>query len=129
MSDENVEIAKGWIERWNGGERLLVEDEVDPEAEVFSRFRPEPYRGRDGVRQWIAEIDQQFDEWRLTVEEWLSGSGGVVAAGRLRIRGRTSSLEFEEQVAIVFELRSGRLLRMLLFTDRAEALEAAGLSG
>ena len=45
MSEENVEIAKGWLDRWNRGERSVQVDEIHSDVEVVSRFRPEPYRG------------------------------------------------------------------------------------
>ena len=30
MSQENVEIAKGWLDRWNRGERSVQVDEIHP---------------------------------------------------------------------------------------------------
>jgi hypothetical protein len=27
-------------------------------------------RGPAGVRRWFREIEEQFDEWEITVEEW-----------------------------------------------------------
>jgi ketosteroid isomerase-like protein len=127
MSQENVELVKRWIDAWNRGERSLPENQVHPDAKVVSRFRPEPFRGRDGFEQWIQEIDEQFQEWRIAVDDWRS-AGDRVALGQLHLRGRTGGVEFDQSAAAVVEVSDGRLFRLRLFADHAEALEAAGLS-
>jgi ketosteroid isomerase-like protein len=127
MSQENVEIAKSWIERWNSGERS-VDGEIHPEVEVVSRFRPQPYRGAEGVRQWIDEIDEQFEQWRIVVDDWRDQGDYVVALGRLQLQGRTSGVEFNPPMGAIIEVRDGKLFRLRPFASPDEALEAAGLS-
>lgn len=43
-------------------------------------------------------------------------------------RGKGSGVEVEGDVAFVFTVRQGKLVRWQMFTSRAEALEAAGLA-
>jgi ketosteroid isomerase-like protein len=128
MSQENVELVKRWIDAWNRGERSLSEGEVDPDLVIESRFRPEPYSGVGGVEQWTREIDDQFQEWRIEMTNWRSKGNLVVALGQLHIRGRAGGVEFDQPAAAVVEVRDGKLLRLRLFADHAEALETAGLS-
>ena len=128
MSEENVEIAKGWLDRWNRGERSVQVDEIHSDVEVVSRFRPEPYRGLEGVQQWIDEVDEQFQEWRLAVDDWRDEGNCVVALGQLHLRGRTSAVEFEQKVGAIVEVKDGKLFRVRFFASPEEALEAAGLS-
>jgi ketosteroid isomerase-like protein len=128
MSQENVELVRHWIDGWNRGQRSLPENEIHPDVKVMSRFRPEPYCGRDGFEQWIQEIDQQFQEWRIAVDDWRSAGNRVVALGQLHLRGRTGGVEFDQSAAAMVEVSDGRLFRLRLFVDHAEALEAAGLS-
>jgi len=127
MSQENVEIVRRLVERWNRGERS-ADDAIHPEIEIVSRFRPDPYRGRDGLEQWMREIDEQFEEWEIAVDEWRSEGNRVVAIGQLHIRGRIGGIELDPPAAAVVELADNKVFRLQLFGDRAEALEAAGLS-
>ena len=96
--------------------------------EVVSRFRPEQYRGAKGVQQWIDEVDEQFQEWRLAVDDWRDEGNGVVALGQLHLRGRTSAVEFEQKVGAIIEVKDGKLFRVRFFASPEEALEAARLS-
>ena len=43
-------------------------------------------------------------------------------------RGRGSGIELEADTAVVFEVRDGRVVRIEGYMDRAQALEAAGVS-
>jgi len=127
MSQENVEVVQRWIDAWNRGERSFPDNEVHPDVKVVSRFRPEPYYGRDGVEQWIREVDEQFQEWRISVDAWRDVGSQVVALGQLHLRGRTGGVEFDQAAAAVVEVIDGKLLKLRFFADQAEALEAAGL--
>jgi hypothetical protein len=98
MSQENVKLVKRAIDAWNRGERSLPDDPVHPEVEVLSRFRPEPYRGRDGFEQWMREIDEQFAEWRLAIDDWRSTGNRVVALGQLHLRGRAGACSSTSQL-------------------------------
>jgi ketosteroid isomerase-like protein len=51
----------------------------------------------------------------------------VVAAVRLRGRGRGSGIEVDARFYEVYTLRQGKIVRMDQFTQRSEALEAVGL--
>ena len=85
-------------------------------------------RGRAGVRRYLREIDEQFDQWNLVVEDWRDAGDCVAALGHVRLRGRRSGVAFEQPVGILFEIRGGQLLRFESFLDEPDdALKAAGL--
>ncbi len=128
MSEENVQLARELFDRWNRGEREFSDDEVDPEVQVVSRFQTEPFRGRDGLRRWMEEIDQHFQEWHLVVDEWRDTGAQVVGLGHIRLRGQESGVGFDQPMGWLVGVRDGRLLRMQTFATPGEALEAAGLS-
>ena len=128
MARGNIEMAKTWLDRWNRGERALPEDEIHADVEVVSRFRPEPYRGLEGIRLWTAEIDEHFEEWSILVEDWRDPGENVVALGQIQLRGRSSSVQFDQPAGAIFEIRDGKLSRLRLFNSHKETLEAAGLS-
>jgi ketosteroid isomerase-like protein len=129
MSEENVELVKNAFSRWNAGERTFT-DEIHPGVEILSRGLMEGrlLRGREGVQRWFREVDEQFDEWRITTKEWRDAGDYVVAIGQFHMHGRESGITFDQPVGWLFEIRDGQVLRMETFLDEpAEALEAAGL--
>jgi ketosteroid isomerase-like protein len=129
MSQENVEFARSVLTRWNAGERRFSDEEIHPEAVLVSRILGESVRGRAGVRRYLREIDEQFDQWNLVIEDWHDAGDFGAALGHVRLRGRRSGVAFDQPVGILFEIREGQLLRFETFLDQpAEALQAAGLS-
>lgn len=128
MSQENIEIAKSWLDRWNRGQRTLPDDEIHADVEVVSRFRAEPYRGLEGIRLWTAEIDEHFEEWHIVVEDWRDAGEDVVGLGRIQLRGRSSSVQFDQPAGVIVEIRDAKLSRLRLFNSHKETLKAAGLS-
>ena len=49
-------------------------------------------------------------------------------SGRSTFAGRESRVEFDQPMAWLIGFRDGRVLRMEMFPDHSEALEAAGLT-
>jgi ketosteroid isomerase-like protein len=130
MSQENVELVRSWLSRWNAGERSFA-DQIHPDAEILDRGLMEGrlLRGRDGARRLFREIDEQFDEWTLTMEEWRDAGDYVVALGQVRMHGRGSGITFDQPAGWLVEIRDGQIFRLENFLDDPkDALEAAGLS-
>jgi ketosteroid isomerase-like protein len=130
MSQENVELVRDIVSRWNAGERTFA-DEIHPDAVILSRGLMEGrlLRGREGARRLFREIDEQFDRWRIDTEEWRDAGDHVVVLGRAHMHGRESGITFEQPVGWLFEIRDGQVFRFETFLDKpADALEAAGLS-
>ena len=128
MSKENIEFAQSVFDRWNAGERRFPDDEIHSDVVVVSRILGKAVRGREGVRRYLREIDEQFDEWSLAVEEWRHAADFVAALGHVRLQGRRSKVAFDQPVGILFEIRDGQLLRFETFLDEpTDVLQAAGL--
>jgi ketosteroid isomerase-like protein len=130
MSEENVEIARSWLSRWNAGERSFQDEEIHPEVVIVSRgVLDRTVRGHAGLRRYLREIDEQFDEWEAAMEDWRDAGDCVVALGHIHLHGRRSGVAFDQPVGFFYEIRGGQLLRFETFLDKpADALEAAGLS-
>jgi ketosteroid isomerase-like protein len=128
MSRENVEFARSVFDRWNAGERRFPDEEIHPDVVVVSRLLGKPERGRAGVRRYLREIDEHFDEWTMAIEDWRDAGDCVAALGHVRLHGRRSGVAFDQPVGILFEIRGGQLLRFETFLDDpTDALKAAGL--
>jgi ketosteroid isomerase-like protein len=128
MSQENVEFAQSVFSRWNAGERRFPDEQVHPDVVLLSRILGTAVHGREGVRRYLLEIDEQFDEWTITIDDWRDEGDWVAALGRVRFHGRRSGVAFDQAVGILFEIREGQLVRFETFPgEPARALEAAGL--
>ena len=132
MSQENVEIVRRLIEAWNSNEPDTVIDILDPGIVLDATRRlvnPKTYTGIQGMRRMLAESHEVWEEFRMEPDELVDAGDRVVAIGRWVGRGAGSGVEVQLPVADVFTLHDGRIVRSEIgFTDRAEALEAAGLS-
>jgi ketosteroid isomerase-like protein len=118
-------VRRIWAQ-WNSGDRVVRDDQVDPEVEIHSALTQAVYRGRDGARRWMREIDEQFSDWRVELDSiGEPREGVVVATGSISMRGRQSGLDLEQPAGWVVELRDGRLLRLHNFVDPAEAARFA----
>ena len=60
--------------------------------------------------------------------ELIDAGDRVVALVRLAATGRGSGIEVTQRFATVLTLREGKVVKLISYATRAEALEAAGLS-
>jgi ketosteroid isomerase-like protein len=128
MSDGKIEIVRrvyAAASRRDLGEML---DLCDDDAE----FAPlvgdgEPYRGPDGARRLLAELDQVWSEFTIEVREAIAIGDNVVATLHARRRGRRSGGEIETFSVAVWSFQRDKLWRGRHYASRAEALDAAGL--
>jgi ketosteroid isomerase-like protein len=88
------------------------------------------YHGRDGVGEWLAGLDDAFEEIRYEVEEVTDlGEGRVLSVIRVQGHGKFSKIEVNYRFVPVFTFREHKVVRMDRYGDRAEALAAAGHTG
>jgi ketosteroid isomerase-like protein len=103
----------------------------DPEVEfvsIFAGMEGRTYRGYDGLHQYFADMRDAWDEFHRDIEGVTdAGNDQVVVFFHLHGTARASGIPVDERVTTVFRLREGRLHRMVVYRDRDEALEAAGL--
>ena len=85
------------------------------------------YHGHDGVREFWRVFIEPWDEFRIEIEGTRATGDLVIAFVRFYAKAR-EGLELEAPFVHVGEFRSGKMIRFRSFDDRAEALEAAGLS-
>ena len=131
----NVETLGALVELWNSADRRVtpeVRERIDSDMEIqgpLSSITGRPYRGVEGVRQWLADIDDQFSVWEVRDHEIRELSDDRFAIlSSIHARGRESSVELDWPAGALVEFRDGRLWRLKIYSSRAEALEALGLS-
>jgi ketosteroid isomerase-like protein len=128
----NAARVRRAIERWNGGDRSVPLEDIDPDVEIRTgisdAFQGEPFRGHEGARQWLAALDENFETWEVIMDEVHERGDRVVVLGSVRARGRGSGVELDQKVGWVYEFRDGRMIRLDTYYDHAQAAAAGGLS-
>jgi ketosteroid isomerase-like protein len=132
MSRENVAAFKRALDAYNRRDVEAFVTEFDPAAEwqslnlvMFGR-ESTVYRGHDGIRGFMREVDEAFADVRVEFLEARDLGEHIVVVGHLRARGRASGAETDSPIAWVVEFANGRVVRMRDYLDPGEALEAAG---
>ena len=93
---------------------------------IMAALEGRSYHGREGVRQWLADLRRDWEVFEPTQEEVRDlGGGAFLVLGRWRARGRGSGVELEQAAAWLQQWRDGRLVRLQTFTSQDEALQAA----
>ena len=132
MSQENVEIGepvRRLFAAFNKRDWGAFSAELDPEVEYAPVEEDAVYRGPEAFLQYVERWLEAWDTFLGEAEEIEStpAEDRAFIALRFRGRGKGSGAEFDDRIFWVGELRGGRLYRISEYTDRAEALEAAGL--
>jgi hypothetical protein len=132
MSQENVEVVRAMIDRFNR-DGFLAEEFFDPDVDLFNvRESPLPgsYHGYEGLRQWREEVFDVVEEGRFEIDNLqdVDEADLVIYGIRLLGRARHTRLEIDIAWTNVNWIRDGRIYRSKSFTNHADALEAAGLS-
>jgi ketosteroid isomerase-like protein len=118
MEEAEAIVREVW-RRWNSGDRELDELLFDPGFEVRSALAQGLYRGPDEVRQWMGEIDEQFEDWQLSIDGIRPLDGDrMLVWGAIRGRGRQSGIDLDDAAAWIIGFRGGRLLSVNNFIGR-----------
>lgn len=103
---------------------------VAPEFQYDLTRTDSPLRGvygRDELRGVIEDFLGSWESARYEPHELIGAGEHVVVPFASHFRGR-QGIEMTMEAVWVFTFRDGALVRLMLFQDRAEALEAAGVA-
>jgi ketosteroid isomerase-like protein len=129
MSQENVERVRRGYEALNRGELRpesfgagfeIVEPPEQPGAETR--------RGPKGVSDSMTALTEAFDDLQYHPERLIESGNKVVVLLRVRGRGKGSGIVVESNVAHVWTLQGPKPVRVEIYLDVAQAMEAVGLS-
>lgn len=131
VAEENAKTMRAAMEAFNrrdgeGFGALLARDaEIVP---VRAALEGTVYRGPDAAHQYCTAVDESWENLRWEVEEIREGGDWVLALGRIRGRGRGSGADFDAKAAWLAYFSEGLVTRFHTYANRAEGLEAAGIS-
>jgi ketosteroid isomerase-like protein len=136
MSEENVEIVRRSFEVLNreGIEKLFSDGMFSPELVLDGSASGIPgvdvYRGYSEVvkffrEDWFAAFP--FADWEIVIEEPIAHGDRVISTSRQQGRGSSSGAEAELHLGNVHTVEAGQIVRVEVYSDRSQALKAAGL--
>ena len=129
MSQENVEIVRTRYEHLARGDFSPLAEVADDYEFVTSPEVPDAgtYRG-EAAQRWVKSWVESFEGLTIEATEIIDAGDKVFAALLQRGRLRGSQTQVEGRWWEVDTFREGNVARTEIFPDRAQALEAAGLS-
>jgi ketosteroid isomerase-like protein len=129
MSQENVEIVRGFYEAFNRGDRdgwaRLLGSDVE---HIPLNIGGSTGRGVEGVVRVISEFTSHFESYEVFPERFYDAGDQIVLLLYRRARSARTRVLIEDRFGQVVSLRNGRIVRFHSFPGVSEALEAAGLS-
>jgi ketosteroid isomerase-like protein len=130
MSQENVEIVR---QAWSGLDRGDLDaafKDAAPDVEFDQTRALGMDRGVYTLDEFKRLTESFINTWasvRWEADELIDAGEHVVLAFTNRLTGR-DGITLEAHGTLVWTFRAERFVRVCLYQDRAEALEAAGLS-
>ncbi len=114
-----------------GLDALLEHFHADAEYDITAAIGPYAgmYYGRAAIRNFLADYLESWEYVRMEPEDIIDAGGDhVVVLLRLQMRGKGSGVEVEAQTVNLWTMRDGIAVRMAVYNDKTDALEAVGLS-
>jgi ketosteroid isomerase-like protein len=133
MTDESIgSLARRWSKAFNECDIQVLEELTDEDFEFVpylgSLIETSVFRGHDGLRKYFDDSRAAGEEIKVRQAEVREAGDHTISFGELRGKGRASGLEVRVPLTWVGDWRDGKLVRLVSYTDRDEALKAAGLS-
>ena len=130
VSQENIDFVRSGYDRFNAGERVPEDwfwhadaeyhaSSEDPDADV--------HRGIEAIRSQFATWVEAYPDLKVEILEADSSGDQVYLWVRFRGHGAASGIPLEMELAHVYTIRDGKAARVVEYTDRRQAREAAGL--
>jgi ketosteroid isomerase-like protein len=95
----------------------------DFELDITDRvLNPASYRGEQGLRQFLAEVDELWESMDMKIERLVERDDEVLALLLVDIKGRGSGLELQDRIAQRWTTRDGKFVRMRVYSDQEAAL-------
>jgi ketosteroid isomerase-like protein len=133
MSREAVEVVQRIFDAVGRDDRRAILSLYDPDVEwdtsrgsLGELLGGTIYRGHEGLRTLFRHLQEPWEDYEDRLEEVIDvGGENVVTVVTTSGRGRASGVEVEQRQAAVWTIRDRKVARVIWFSTRDEALEAA----
>ena len=127
MSQENVKIVRAALDAYDRRDLEALRKLAAPDCEVDWSRSIGPQHGVYGVDEALEVLPgAAFESVRNEAEEFIEAGNHVITPVIGHFRGR-DGIEVTARFTYVWTFRDGACVRITLYQERAEALEAAGL--
>jgi uncharacterized protein len=131
---DSVELVRGMYEAFAAGDVNAVLEAQDENVEWYvaehSPYHPgKAFVGRQAVLEGVlARIPQDFEGFRIEVRRVVGCGETVVAENRYHATGRATGMPLDIQVAHVWDIRDGKVVRWQQYLDTWELGRVLGVS-
>ena len=127
MSQENVEVVRRMFEAFVRGLQCAIGAAFDTgtlaadvEWQTSDLMGPETFRGREGFIEFMRRWTEDFQGYGISSSgPFDAGDDRVVGLLHQWATGKGSGVPVELNLAIVYELDAGRVIRMCNYTSQA----------
>jgi ketosteroid isomerase-like protein len=126
---ENLDLVRAIFAEWERGEFHARPEWADPGIEFEVPDGPEPStRTGSAAAPGVEAFLTLWETLRFDAEEYRElEDGSVLVISRMRGRGKGSGVEVDQLRASLFEVRDGKVVRLVLYWSRERALAELGL--
>jgi ketosteroid isomerase-like protein len=131
VSQADIETLRAGYEAFNRGERDSLFGAADPDIE----FKPADraaiagvVRGSEAIVQFFDDLFEPFEQVDVEPQRFFEGRDRIAVILRARFHPRGSSAVVENRIGHVWTFRDGKALRLEVYPEREQALEAIGMS-
>jgi ketosteroid isomerase-like protein len=84
--------------------------------------RTKPYRGREGMREYLRDVERLWDELVLSPREFEEVGDAILVTGR--VSARSPARTMSGSAGWIWRVRDGRVVYIRAYASAAEAAEA-----
>jgi ketosteroid isomerase-like protein len=128
MSDGPLDVARRGYACWTAGDIDGMLDLATPDFQfvpaIAASVEGGSIKGHDEFRSFFADLDETWETFRISADDFREVAGRVMSIGRLTAKGRGSELELDQPIYSVLWFRGDRIARMQSFLDESAAQAA-----
>jgi ketosteroid isomerase-like protein len=113
IHDDEFALARRAVDAVNRRDAAALAEICDRDVECWPALtlgdRGEPYRGHDGVRRYLVDLDSAWSDLRIEINDLRSTADRLLALCSFHGRGRRSGIELEQVGVVVYRVRDGKV--------------------
>ena len=126
MSQENVDRVRAGFAAHNRGDIDSLVELYDPEA-VFETLLLGTRHGKEAIRLLYEENQRNQSDYTVEPVEVIDSGDKVITVAQVGGAGPVSQIALADRIAFVHTFKDGLVVREQTFSNREDALDAAGL--
>ena len=132
MNEAPLDVARRGYARWAAGDFDGMLELATPDFEfvpaIAASVEGGSIKGRDAARRFCADLDETWETFRISADDFREAGGRVLGIGRLTAKGRGSELELDQPIYTVLWFQGDRIARMQSFLEESAARAATRTS-